>query len=353
VPNDGLIMPYAGIPTFFNAPVIRPEEIKEGMTVVAGVPIDQGIIIASAGARHGPRAIREASLLERAIFDIAVDHTIVDIDTHIATKLKASLNLVDIGDYNVNPTDILKTTEAVIQGVSEVVKRGGFSVVLGGDHYIAYPSFEGFVRGMSERKPNPRLGYLHIDSHTDFRDQYGAIGGRYNHSTAARRVSENRAVSYRNMAWMGLNGRILDADMYRIYKTHRLKMLSARVIQERGPREVVREAMEAVASDTDAVYVTIDIDVVNGSEARGTGAAVFLGITAREFLEMMEALSEYDIIKAIDLCEVSPPLDSTGSTADLAVAGLLTLLISSMPSRWRCEGPGDRAPASLIREGAS
>jgi agmatinase len=103
-------------------------------------------------------------------------------------------------------------------------------------------------------------------------------------------------------------------------------MLSARVIQERGAHEVVREAMEAVASDTDAVYVTIDIDVVNGSEARGTGAPVFLGITAREFLEMMEALSQYEIISAIDLCEVSPPLDATGSTADLAVAGLLTLL---------------------------
>jgi len=220
----------------------------------------------------------------------------------------------------------MKTTEAVIRGVADIVERGGLPVVLGGDHYIAYPAFEGFVRGMAKRKPNPRLGYLHIDSHTDFRDQYGAIGGRYNHSTAARRVSENHAVSYKNMAWMGLNGRILDADMYRIYKTHRLKMLSARVIQERGAHAVVREAMEAVASDTDAVYVTIDIDVVNGSEARGTGAPVFLGITAREFLEMMEALSHYEMIKAIDLCEVSPPLDATGSTADLAVAGLLTLL---------------------------
>src|SRR5262249_50392451 len=162
-------------------------------------------------------------------------------------------------------------------------------------HYVAYPSFEGFMRGMSERKSNPRLGYLHIDSHADFRDQYGSIGGRYNHSTAARRVSENSSVSYKNIAWLGINGPILDGDMYRMLRTHRLKMLSARTIQERGASEVVREAMEAVASHTDAVYVTIDIDVVNGSEARGTGAPVFLGITAREFLEMMEALSRYDI----------------------------------------------------------
>jgi agmatinase len=318
--------PYVGIPSFFQSPVVEPTAIREGMTVVTGVPIDQGIVLAKPGARFGPRAIREASIFPRAIYAAHTEHTGIDIDTEEALRLKDDLNLVDVGDLEVDPTDIMKTTEAVIRGVADIVERGGRPVVLGGDHYVAYPSFEGFVRGMAGRKSNPRLGYLHIDSHADFRDQYGTIGGRYNHSTAARRVSENRAVSYKNMAWMGLNGRILDADMYRMYKTHRLKMLSARVIQERGAHEVVREAMEAVASDTDAVYVTIDIDVVNGSEARGTGAPVFLGITAREFLEMMEALSQYEIISAIDLCEVSPPLDATGSTADLAVAGLLTLL---------------------------
>jgi agmatinase len=320
-------MPYAGIPTFFNAPVIRPEEIQEGMTVVAGVPIDQGIIIARAGARHGPRAIREASLLERAIFDIAVDHTIVDIDTHVATKLKAALALVDIGDYSVNPTDILKTTEAVIQGVSGVVKRGGFSVVLGGDHYVAYPSFEGFARGMAERRPGLRLGYLHIDSHPDFRDQH-ALVGKYTHGTCVRRISENRALSFRNMAWLGLNGAILDADMFRILKSQDLKMLSAKVVRERGVKEAVRDVMERVANETDAVYVSVDIDVVDGSESWGTGVPVFSGIEAKEFLQIMEVLSTYDVIRAIDLCEVSPPMDPTGRTALLAATGLTSALRS-------------------------
>jgi arginase family enzyme len=324
--NHPVRAPYVGIPTFFQAPVIEPERIQEGMIVVAGVPIDQGIVLAKPGARFGPRAIREASTFPRAIFAANVEHTAVDVDTNVALRLKDDPKVVDMGDFTVDPTDVMRTTESVIAGVAEIVKRGGFPVVLGGDHYVAYPSFEGFARGMAERTPNPRIGYLHIDSHPDFRDQYGDVGGKYNHSTAARRVSENRAVSYKNMAWLGLNGSVLDASMYRMRKAHRLKMLSARAIQERGPRDVVREAMEAVASDTDAVYVTIDIDVVNGSEARGTGAPVFAGLEARQFLEMMEALSDYEVIKAIDLCEVSPPLDPAGTTADLAVAGILGIL---------------------------
>jgi arginase family enzyme len=316
---------YAGIPTFFQAPYVELDGVRDGTTVVAGVPIDQGIITAKPGARFGPRAVREASQMPRAILAANVEHTWVDVDTGVALRLKDQLSLVDVGDFDIDPTDIMKTTWSVVEGVEAIVKRGGLPVVLGGDHYIAYPCFEGFVRGMSARKEGLRVGYLHVDTHSDFRFEYGPLG-RYNHATAARRVSENGAASYRNMAWLGLNGSVLDAEMYRTFRRNRLKMVTARMIRERGAREAVRDAMEGVASGVDAVYLTVDIDVVNGSEARGTGAPVFAGIDARTFLEMMEALSEYDIIRAIDLCEVAPGLDPSGTTADLAVAGLLTLL---------------------------
>ncbi len=316
---------YAGIPTFFQVPYGDLEAVREGTTVVAGVPIDQGIITAKPGARFGPRAIREASQMPRGVLAANVEHTWVDVDTGLALRLKDRIDMVDVGDFDIDPTDIMKTTWSVVQGVEQIVARGGLPVVLGGDHYIAYPCFEGFVRGMSARKESLRVGYLHIDTHSDFRFEYGPLG-RYNHATAARRVSENPAASYRHMAWLGLNGSVLDAEMYRTIRANKLKMLTARMIRERGAAETVREAMEAVGSGVDAVYVTIDIDVVNGSEARGTGAPVFAGIEARTFLEMMEALSAYPIIRAIDLCEVAPGLDPAGTTADLAVAGLLTIL---------------------------
>ena len=57
-----------------------------------------------------------------------------------------------------------------------------------------------------------------------------------------------------------------------------------------------------------------------------TSGPVFAGIDARTFLEIMEVLSTFDIIRAVDLCEVAPGLDPAGTTADLAVAGLLGLL---------------------------
>ena len=327
--DQDFIASYAGFTSFFNAPIIKLDQIKEGMAVIAGVPMDLGIVFARMGARLGPRGIREVSLQSRAQAQGFPEQIMVDIDTKVALRIKREPLIGDIGDFTIYPTDLAKTTESIKQGVLQIVQRGGFPVVLGGGHYVPYPCFEGFALGIAERKSKPRLGYLHIDSHTDFWDELGT-GGRYNHATAVRRISENQTISYKNMAWVGLNGTTLDADQYRLLRNHKLKMLSSKDIRERGIAEVLKEAIEAVASDVDAVYVSIDIDVVDGSHSPGTTAVVFGGITALEFMEMMEILREYPIIKAVDLCEVSPLYDSSGRTVRLAASGLITLLRSQL-----------------------
>ena len=107
------------------------------MAVVAGVPIDNGIYGGRVGAGFGPRAIRESSLFSRAGYELPPGTLRVDLDTEVGTKLKENPNIGDLGDFNIYPNDLMKTTESVIQGMSEVVKRGGFPVVMGGDHYVA------------------------------------------------------------------------------------------------------------------------------------------------------------------------------------------------------------------------
>ena len=261
----------------------------------------------------------------RGAYEVSAENTLMDVETGIWRKPVASPPLIDIGDFDINPTDIRDTTEIVISGVADVVRRGGIPVLLGGDHYVAYPGFAGFSKGMTERGGAPRLGYLHIDSHPDFRDVHG-VGGKYTHGTQARRLSEDTHISYNNMAWVGLNGSVIDPAQHRIFRSGGMQVTTAKMIREQGPAEIVRSAMEVVGHSVDAVYVTIDIDVVDGSESPGTGAPIFTGITAVEFLEMMEALSSYDIIKAIDICEVAPPLDPTGRTVHLAASGLLGIL---------------------------
>lgn len=319
------LAPYVGFPSFFHAPIIDADQIEEGMAVVAGVPMDMGIALTRPGTRYGPRAIREASLFYRAVQDAGPDRIAVNVDTKIAEQLKDPPNLADIGDLNIYPQDLMRTTESVSSGVRKIVKRGGVPVVLGGDHYLTYPTFEGFAAGMADRKAAPRLGHVHFDSHTDFRNAYADLG-QYSHGTCARRLSENPMIDYKNMAWVGLNGNIMDADIYRLCQSQHLKMITSNDIRDRGIRDAIQEAVEVAADGTDAIYVSIDIDVVDSAFAPGTGVPVFEGISARDFLEAAQVLSTYDVIAAIDLVEVSPPFDPTGRTAYLAANALLALL---------------------------
>ena len=324
--SPGQMPYYGGLVSFFRAPGIEPHEVQEGMAVIAGVPIDNGIPTGRVGARYGPRAIRESSISGRVQFEVAPDLTRFHVDTGMGLRLKEAPKLADMGDFNIFPTDLMKTTESVIAGMTEVVKRGGLPVVLGGDHYVAYPSFEGFAKGIAERKPGAKLGYLHIDSHTDFRDQTGDIGGRYTHGTMVRRISENPMVSFKNLAWVGLNGYGLNVDQADLKRQHNLKMLTSLNVRDRGIEEVMREAMGVAADGTDAVYVSVDIDVVDAAESPGTGSPEFEGIKAMEFLQMMDILSGYEPLGALDLSEVAPEWDHSGRTVMLAARGLVSLL---------------------------
>ncbi len=316
---------YAGLVSFYRAPGIEFDQVQEGMAVVAGVPIDNGIPTGRSGARYGPRAVRETSMRGRSNIESSPEKTLVNLHTGIGQRLKDNPNIGDIGDFNIFPTDLMKTTESVKQGMSEIVKRGGFPVVIGGDHYVTYPSFEGFALGIAERYPGARLGYIHIDSHSDFRDDMGELGGRFNHGTMVRRISENPMVSYKNLAWVGLNS-ALTTDQQDLRRKHNLLMTTSRQIYEQGVEEIMQLAMDTAADGVDAVYVSVDIDVIDAAESPGTGAPEFEGIRASEYLRLTEMLSGYEPLGAIDLCEVAPEWDLSGRTDLLAARGLTNML---------------------------
>ena len=315
---------YGGLVSFFKAPGIEFHEATEGLAVVAGVPIDNGIPTGRVGTRFGPRAIREESLTGPMMYELTPDRTMFNVATGEGTRLKDKPEIADAGDFNFYPTDLMKTTDSVIAGMTEIVKRGAFPVVLGGDHYVTYPSFTGFAKGIAERTPDARIGYIHIDSHNDFLDSFGS-GGRYNHGTMVRRISENPMVSYKNLSWVGLNTP-LNLEQDRLRRAHNLKMMTYADNRERGIEQVMKEAMDVASDGTDVVYVSVDIDVIDASESPGTGAPEFRGISAQDFFKLMAMLSSYKDLAAVDLCEVAPNWDHSGRTVKLATRGLISLL---------------------------
>jgi agmatinase len=74
------------------------------------------------------------------------------------------------------------------------------------------------------------------------------------------------------------------------------------------------------------VYITVDIDAFCPSIAPGTGTPSHGGFLYYDVLEMMQAVAKRNEVVGIDLVEVAPDYDPTGSTSILAAQILLNTL---------------------------
>lgn len=311
-----------GAATFLNSPHMDLDAIKPRTVVIGGAPHDS-THTSRFGARMGPRGIREGSTGFATRLASASEEGLIDLTTGNRYQIPSHTNLVDVGDYNVYPSDVMRTTEGIAGGVAEAVRRGGFSVCLGGDHYIGYPSCLGYTRAISEIKKDVKIGYIHIDGHLDFRYDT-AVWGKYNHGTNARRISELDPISLTNMVWIGVQGWMEEEQVYSIERLGGL-MFTAEDVHKIGPKEVARRAGERASAGCDYVYMSVDIDFIDTGFFNATGSVVNDAITPQIMATILRELSNYPI-GAMDFVEVSPRIDTTERSMIISTELLLSIL---------------------------
>ena len=317
---------YSGAQTFLKAPLVELGEVERGMVVIGGAPHD-ATHSSRFGTRIGPRGIRERSRVFADRLRNAGDQGLLDVNTGMRLTLPAENRLVDVGDFNVYPSDVLKTTEGIAAGVAEVARRDAFSVCLGGDHYISYPSCLGYTRGVAEANPNVKIGYIHIDGHLDYGDDE-PVWGKWNHGSNARRISEIDVISDRNMAWIGVHGWVPE-EQVKIIEGKGNKIFSALDIHAQGPVEIARRAAEHAANGCDYIYLTVDIDFIDTGFFPGTGSVVDDAITVGMCLQILQELAKLPI-GAMDIVEVSPRVDPTERSIMMSTELLMGIIAPKM-----------------------
>src|SRR5690606_12925700 len=93
-----LNLPFVGICTFAKAPYVEDWDRLKADVAIIGAPYDSGTQW-RAGARQGPRAIREASTLFSFGHSGAYDHE------DDVTYLPASVRMADMSDADIIHTD--------------------------------------------------------------------------------------------------------------------------------------------------------------------------------------------------------------------------------------------------------
>jgi agmatinase len=303
---DPIFFPPAGIASFARAPLAQLGEPVAADVVVLGVPWDGGTGLRG-GARHGPRAIREASLR----FPLWAEGQPAGYwDVEDEAQRLAGVRVVDCGDVAVVRASQAGTADAITAAARQARAGGGLLLTLGGDHSISYP----LVRAFDDC---PGLGVVQLDAHLDYAD--AVQGVRISSSSPLRRIGELPFVG--PMAAIGLRGLRTDPAAFAAARARGNALVTRAALRRDGAAAVV-ERLPAM----EQVYITIDIDALDPTLAPGASAPELDGLGYDELRAVLRAVARRSRVVGIDVVEVSPPLDPTGSTALAAAQAAIELL---------------------------
>ncbi len=282
----------------FRSLVRRWDGREECDIGIVGVPFDEGVRLSGGriGAAKAPDAIREQLARYGTAYNVRENADL------------ARLSVADMG--NVTPT---KNSAAMHKraedAVGEALAKAEAVIVLGGGNDISYAS----VRALA-RATKGRVGGANIDAHFDVRP---VVGGKLTSGTPYRRLLAEGVIDGKHFAEIGAQGHV-NAKAHRDYlvKKHAsIILLSA--VRKLGPDRV----MEMLAKKTrscDALFVSIDIDVVAQAFAPGSSAPSPDGLFPEDVLRFAHLAGKSAKVRLFEIMEVNPLFDVDGRTSRLA-----------------------------------
>lgn len=271
-----------------------------------GVPLSKTSISVSA-ASMTPNALRE-------LFGKVTTYQ-VDEDVDIS-----SLSGCDLGDIRMHPTDLLGCHANIEQGLAEVFAQlpTMLPIIAGGDHSITCPSVKAFAKQYAGR-----VGIIQFDAHMDVRNL--TDGGPTN-GTPIRGLLESGTVEGRHIVQLGIHN-FANAKPYRDYAREQgITQFTARQVYKESIESLVEQAIAIAGNGTDAIYVTVDMDVLDQAYAPGVPAMVPGGMSSWQLLEALLLLGRHSKVKALDVVCVDPLQDPRRATVRTALHGILNFV---------------------------
>lgn len=289
-PIDASAMPrFGGMPTFMRLPHVTDPALVD--IALIGLPWDAGTTN-RAGARHGPREIRNQSSFMRAVH-------------HVSRIAPYDLcRVADLGDVETNPFDIIDTMDQITAFMNQVIDAGAVPLSAGGDHLCSLP----VLRAVAKNGP---VGLIHFDAHSDTNDTYFG-DNKYTHGTPFRRAVEEGLIDPKRTIQIGIRGSIYGAEDMAFAEQNGMRVIYIEEYFKMGADKVVEEIRRVIGDGP--AYVTFDVDGIDPAYAPGTGTPEIGGYNTYDAQVMIRGLQGLNLVGG-DVVEVAPPFDPSGTTA--------------------------------------
>jgi arginase family enzyme len=284
----------------------HPEPVAR--LAVMGVPLHLGSITETR-ADIAPAAVREA-LTGFSVWDGEGD-----------LRRVAVRDLGDLGLADSSPEDAVSPVmEAMAGAEADAV------VLLGGDNSITRPGVHGLDL------PFDRVGLLTLDAHFDLRD---TAAGMLNGNPVRARLEDG--LPGENIAQVGIQPFANSPEYAAVARDAGIAVVPAEEVRARGIEAAVAEALARLEERAEAIYVDLDVDVLDRAFAPACPGARPGGLTPSDLNAAARLAGAHPKVRAVDLVEVDPTEDVAAVTVLATAAALLSFAagLATRPSSGR------------------
>jgi formiminoglutamase len=284
---------------------------KPPQHALIGIPFDGGVL-GRKGAAGGPAAIRDA-LRFNSSYSFEEDVDLAGIETG------------DVGDIVVPNDNVERAHLQVTETLAALWKSGSQPLIMGGDNSLTYAAVRALAQSVAGK-----VGILDFDAHLDVREGPASSGTPY------RQILEHlgQKVEAKNVAQVGLR-RFANSKTYREWATKKgVRIFSMKEIRRSGFAGALENALQAATDGVEALYVSLDMDVVDQAWAPGVSSPSPDGLTPREVFDGVMAAGNRSIAKGFEVVETAPNLDPTGNTSRVAAQAILHYLVGRRKPAW-------------------
>ena len=225
--------------------------------------------------------------------------------------VNADFNLFDFGNVFCENKNLELAQENLAISVSEILKKGAKSVVLGGGHEVTFAHYSGIRKAF----PNKKIGIINIDAHFDNREPEVGVGA--SSGTGFWQIAQEGKI---HSLHIGIQRNSNTLKLFDTAHQYGMKyILADELFFENLPS--IYQRIDELTQEVDVLYLTICMDVFNVSVAPGVSALAYNGIFAdATFMHFFRHILKNEKLVSLDVAEVNPEFDIQERTARLAAS---------------------------------
>ncbi len=305
-------------PTYFGLPVaMTTEDLEAGEVDVAivGAPSSFNPADGNGWAANYMRLIHNYDFAQTG-HDMWFNNEYFDI-----------LNVVDYGNANAHPSLMVQNFADQALVFKEILDAGAIPFVIGGDHGTQVAS----LMALYDHYGPKSFTTVHFDAHTDLAPPDGRLG-MFTHGGAALRFAHERGLADGDQIFhVGLRGAYESVErMNWMFETRTNYYFMPR-FERNGFDETVDELVAELKGRK--IYISIDMDVLDGSLAPGVSNPEIGGMTTLQLMRILRMLALQNEILLIDWVEYSPLLDDRRRSTSNVISRLMRHTLAALAAR--------------------